>query len=107
MKPQPIEFEAMMNVVRTKRDHLKNIGDLIVIGSKMNDHAPDDYEEVQYVGFKNVTVLLTLKVIDSRVSVETNILAGKGIQDVLEELNKDGRVSFDASDYFGTIEVSI
>lgn len=106
-KPVPIDFGKVLEMSIAKREVMHHSFNMRVVNSVFKGEEPEDIEEISYIGFKNLVVLVRGSILKGKVSTEITIKQDTDIQDMLPELNQDARVDFARCDYFGEVLVRL
>lgn len=107
IKPVPIDFGQVLTMAITKKDLMHSTFGMRVLNSVFKGEEPEDVEEINYIGLKNVVILVRGSIINGKVTTEITIKQDTDIQDMLPELNQDARVDFERCDYFGEVLVRL
>lgn len=107
LKPKPIDFTNVLDYARNKMHLMQQTAEYLALHAKWRGDTIEDYETIEYIGFKNVTFLINLVCLDGEVKTAMTIKQDKGINELLPELAQDLRVDYDRSEYLASIEVEI
>lgn len=106
-KQVPISFGKALDIAQSISNTTRELAELENLQGFIRNGEPiEDNEVVTYVGFKNMTFIITTVILDGQVSSSINIKQDKGIAEMLREFVKDGRMDYDRSYYLGEIEVA-
>lgn len=106
-KPVPIDFGEVLSMSIMKKELMHSTLEMRVVNSVFKGEEPEDIEEITYIGFKNLVVLVRGSILNGKVTTEITIKQDTSIQDMLPELNQDARVDFARCDYFGEVLVRL
>lgn len=107
LKPKPIDFTKVLDYARNKMQLMQQTAEYLALHAKWRGDTIEDYETIEYIGFKNVTFLIHLVCLDGDIKTAMTIKQDIGINEMLSELAQDLRVDYDRSEYLASIEVDI